>query len=208
MDNNYLYTIYKITNVKNGKIYVGQTRRPIYNRLKDHISHALNSKRPNDLNVKLYVAIREFGPENFLIEPLETIIGSWKNADRLEIEWIAKLDSTNPEIGYNTDKGGHVISEKCRQAKIALQTGSKLTGRALEVVRENGKKHSKKVCQYTVTGEFIAEFPSIIEASRSTGCDRRSIQRQLKGEYNTGTARSRAMLKYIWKYKEEDATSN
>lgn len=40
---------------------------------------------------------------------------------------------------------------------------------------------SKKVCQYDVnTGELIAEYPSIIGASRETGCDRRTIQRQLK----------------------------
>lgn len=44
---------------------------------------------------------------------------------------------------------------------------------------------------------------TIIEASRSTGCDRRAIQRQLKGEYGKLTPRSFSNLKYIWKYKEQ-----
>jgi hypothetical protein len=63
---------------------------------------------------------------------------------------------------------------------------------------------SKKVCQYNVnTGELIAEYPSIIGASRDTGCDRRTIQRQLNGEANIGTPHSIGNLKYIWKYKEQ-----
>ena len=104
---------------------------------------------------------------------------------------------------YNTDKGGHVISEKCREARRQQLLGSKLTGSQLEIVRENGMKIAKAVYQYDPkTGELIGEYPSIIGASRSTGCDRRTIQRQLSGESNTGSAHSLGNLKYIWRYKE------
>lgn len=85
-----------------------------------------------------------------------------------------------------------------------FKAGDKLTGKMLEVARENGMKSAKSVYQIDkYTGEIIAEFPSIIEASRSTGCDRRAIQRQLKGEYGKLTPRSFSNLKYIWKYKEQ-----
>ena len=197
------YRIYKIVNRLNNKIYVGQTKREIFKRFTDHVSHATKSKRINDLNCSLYVAIREFKPENFSIELLEEFTGTRYLADKKEIEWIAKLDSCNPEIGYNVDKGGHIISEKCREARRQQLIGSKLVGKQLEVVRENGMKIAKAVCRYDVnTGELIGEYSSIIGASRATGCDRRTIQRQLSGESNTGSAHSLGNLKYIWKYKE------
>jgi hypothetical protein len=197
------YRIYKITNRLNNKIYIGQTKREIFKRFSDHMSHAIKSKRPNDLNCALYIAVREDKPENFSVELLEEFTGTRHQADKKEIEWIAKLNSTNPEIGYNTDKGGHVISEKCREARRQQLLGSKLTGSQLEIVRENGTKIAKAVYQYDPkTGELIGEYPSIIGASRSTGCDRRTIQRQLSGESNTGSAHSLGNLKYIWRYKE------
>lgn len=199
------YNIYKITNMINGKIYIGQTKRPIYNRFSDHVSHALKSKRKNDLNCKLYIAIKEFKPENFKIELIEQVEGTWKTADNREIYWISKLDSCNPEIGYNVDKGGHVISDKCREAgkEYLFKAGCKLVGKQLEIARDNGMKIAKPVCLYDPkTGDLLGEYPSIVEASRATGCDRRTIQRQLKGEANTGSARSISNLKYIWRYKQ------
>ena len=198
--------IYKITDITNNKVYIGKTKRDIMKRYSDHISHAFVSKRPNDLSCTLYIAMREHGIQNFIPELLETVEGTPKEIDEKEIEWISHYDSTNPEKGYNKDKGGHVISDACRKAseKHLFKAGDKLTGKMLEVARENGMKVAKSVCQIDkYTGEIIAEFPSIIEASRSTGCDRRSIQRQLKGEYGKLTPRSFSNLKYIWKYKEQ-----
>lgn len=196
--------IYKITDVTNNKVYIGQTKRDIMKRYSDHISHAFTSKRPNDLSCTLYIAMRTNGIQNFIPELLETVEGTAKKIDTKEQEWIAKYDSTNPEKGYNKDKGGHVISEACRKAaeKYLFKTGDKLSGAMLETARNNGLKIAKSVCQYDVnTGELIGEYPSIIGASRATGCDRRTIQRQLKGEANIGTPHSIGNLKYIWKYK-------
>lgn len=200
--------IYKITNTKNNKIYVGQTKQPLNRRFKDHIRHAFNSDRPNDLNCKLYIAMREEGINHFIIEELEAFEAETRYAiDKKEIEWIAKLNSTDPEIGYNVDKGGHVISEKCRQARIRQMIGSKLEGKQLEVARENGMKWAKPVCQYDKMMNLIAEYPSVIEASRKSGCDRRTIQRQLKGESNTGSAHSFGNIKFIWRYKEVEQSN-
>lgn len=200
--------IYKITDTTNNKIYIGQTTRDISKRFSDHKSRAIKSQRPNDLNCLLYKAIRSHGCDNFKIELLETVENRYQ-ADQREAYWITILDSMNPEIGYNKDKGGHMISEACRKARIQQLIGSKLEGKQLEIARENGMKIAKSVCQYDVkTGELIAEYPSIIGASRSTGCDRRSIQRQLKGEANIGTPHSIGNLKYIWKYKELTEQSN
>ena len=194
--------IYKVTNTKNNKIYIGQTTRSISDRWKSHLRHAFCSERPNDLNTKLYIMMREEGINHLVIEEIDKVIGTRYDGDCAEIKWIAEYDSTNPDKGYNTDKGGHVISDKCRKARINQMIGSKLKGKQLETVRENGMKMAKAVCQYDKNMNLIGEYPSIIEASRQTGCDRRTIQRQLKGESGIGTPHSIGNLKYIWMYRE------
>lgn len=200
-----IYNIYKITDRTNNKVYIGQTKRDIYKRFAEHINRALHSERKNDKSLALYIAINNHKPENFYVELLEKVEGTPKQVDEREIYWISQYDSTDPNIGYNLDKGGHVISEACRKAaeKHLFKAGSKLDGIMLETARANGMKFAKQVCQFDkLTGECLAEFPSIMEASRSTGCDRRSIQRQLSGKANLGTPRSFSNIKYIWKYKE------
>lgn len=203
VQNNKLVTtiIYKITNTRNNKVYIGQTTRSVEERWKSHLRHAFCSNKKNDLNTKLYIMMREEGINHLTIEEIDRVIGTRYDGDCAEIKWIAEYESINPDKGYNTDKGRHVISEKCRQARINQMIGSKLKGKQLETVRENGMKLAKAVCQYDKNMNLIGEYPSIIEASRQTGCDRRSIQRQLKGESGIGTPHSISNLKYIWMYK-------
>ena len=191
------FIIYKLTNTVNNKIYVGGTTDTIDTRFHRHVVRSLKGSE-----YPLHKAIREYGEEAFEKVIIEDC-SSLEQMNERERYWIAALSATNPEIGYNTDKGGHVISEKCREARRQQLLGSKLTGSQLEIVRENGMKIAKAVYQYDPkTGELIGEYPSIIGASRSTGCDRRTIQRQLSGESNTGSAHSLGNLKYIWRYKE------
>lgn len=194
--------IYKITNTKNNKVYIGQTTRGIKDRWKTHLKSAFLSDRPNDLNMKLYKMMRSEGIDHLTIEVIECVTGTRHDVDQAEIKWISQYDSTNDEKGYNTDKGGHYISDKCRKARINQVIGSKLQGKQLETARMNGIKMSKAVLLYDRNMNLIGEFPSIIEASRQTKCDRRTIQRQLKGESAVGTPHSLSNLKYIWVYKD------
>lgn len=198
-----MMNIYLIKNIINNKVYIGQTSRDIRRRFSEHKSR-INSKRKNDINCELYKAMKLWGVSNFTIQLLEIVNGSRQDADNREIYWISYYKSTNPEYGYNLDKGGHTISEKCRKTRIAQQTGAPLHINQLNTVRANGMKIAKSVCQYSKEGELLNEFPSIIEASRQTGCDRRTIQRQLKGESNLGTPHSLGNIKYIWKYKTNE----
>ena len=141
--------------------------------------------------------------ENFKIESVEELdTRDIKVLDEREKYWIKQYNSTNPEVGYNVDEGGHVISTKCRETKRLMQIGVPLPESTKQKLREANNKIAKSVCQYSINGELLGEYPSIIEASRQTGTDRRTIQRQLKGESNIGTSHSRGNLKYIWKYKD------
>lgn len=59
--------IYKITNIQNNKVYIGQSIRPINQRFQRHINDALN----NILDTHFARAIRKYGKENFIIEEID-----------------------------------------------------------------------------------------------------------------------------------------
>lgn len=93
--------IYKITNIINGKCYIGQSVN-IQKRFNAHKSVAFN---PNSkcYNYLLYRAIRKYGLNNFLFEILEEC--SEDKLDEKEILYIAKYNA-HGEKGYNLDDGG------------------------------------------------------------------------------------------------------
>ena len=98
----YVIGIYKITNLVNGKSYIGQSVN-IQKRFNAHKSVAFN---PNDANYNypLYRAIRKYGLENFSFEVLEECDISELN--NKEIYYISKYN-TYGKCGYNQDKGGN-----------------------------------------------------------------------------------------------------
>ncbi len=60
--------IYKITNLVNNKIYIGQTIKTAEERLKQHIYAATK----HITNTHLSYAIRKYGQDNFKIEIIDT----------------------------------------------------------------------------------------------------------------------------------------
>lgn len=94
--------IYVVTNILNGKQYVGQS----HNILRRWYDHRFKSMHPNkvcDYNSKFYQAIRKDGLENFHIKILE--LCEENRLDEREQFWIKKLDTYNN--GYNNDHGGN-----------------------------------------------------------------------------------------------------
>lgn len=91
------------------------------------------------------------------------------------------------------------ISDQCRKANIANR---KLSETQRNIAIENGMKKAKAVCQYDKDGNLIETYVSLMEASRATGCDRRSIQRQLQNPVDPSNGRAWNNAKYIWKYKD------
>ena len=63
------YTVYKITNIINGKCYIGQTDKTAWRRFAQHKCKARNGYNKNR---PIHIAINEYGEDNFVAETLET----------------------------------------------------------------------------------------------------------------------------------------
>ena len=92
--------IYKVVNSKNGKIYVGFTKREIASRWNEHLRSARN-----DSELVFHRAIRKYGSESFRIEEVDSTYDPEKIGD-LETFWINALGSSTFLNGYNVGAGG------------------------------------------------------------------------------------------------------
>lgn len=88
--------IYKITNLVNNKVYIGQTITGINARWKGHL-HKKGC-------VFLHNAIEKYGKDNFKIEVIEYC--SKDLLDDREVYWISYYHSTDRNYGYNILSGG------------------------------------------------------------------------------------------------------
>lgn len=113
------FVIYKITNLINSKIYIGQTNN-IKKRWRDHKKTAKNPKFP------ISCAIQKYGINNFKIEIIEEC-ASREELNIKEEELIKLFNSTDSNIGYNIRPGGAgsplnvETKEKIRQAQLDLK---------------------------------------------------------------------------------------
>ena len=116
------FQLYKICNIINDKVYIGQTTKSLSIRLTEHTKQSSNCKH-------LLHAISKYGKENFQIE----LIGSTSSqelADYLEIEFIKEFNSI--ENGYNLLAGGNCgwsgkkHSESTKKKMSASQSISQL----------------------------------------------------------------------------------
>lgn len=128
--------IYCITNLKNGKKYIGQTITTVEHRWGQHKSSVKTR------SCVLYKAMDKYGVENFKVEQLEIIscINEQELKNKLNIlekEYIFKYDTLCKSNGYNMTIGGDSCSERLK----------------------------KPVDMYDLNGNFIRSFSSSNEAS-------------------------------------------
>lgn len=126
--------IYKIRNLKNGKVYIGQsidTNR----RFRQH-KNSINK----NIICSLYRAINKYGIENFEFVVLEYITDKEKLTEKEQF-WLDYYQSYNPEFGYNICKEaesmrGFNCTEETKR-KIALAN----KGRKCKPFTEEHRKH-------------------------------------------------------------------
>lgn len=99
-----MLVIYKITNLINNKVYIGQTSN--YNeRIRHHKQIAFREKS-KEKNKPLYKSIRKYGINNFKFEIIDRCV-SFEESNIKEIEYIKLYNScVDSGFGYNLDLGG------------------------------------------------------------------------------------------------------
>ena len=205
-----IYTVYQHRNLKNGKSYIGMTSREPKERWDSGWGYKNNLRMWNDIQESDWNTDWE-----------HNILGEFENKDEaLNIEemFIRLFDSTNG--GYNISSYGNGHYERTEEQKRKMseaKTGKHHSEESKKKISEAlsgekaywyGKHHSEEyrkkisqsmgvngILQFSKDGEFIAEYPSIKEAERQTGCYHGNICNCCKGKYKSCGG-------FIWKYKE------
>lgn len=115
--------IYKITNKITGLIYIGQTKKSINIRFKEHCKKSNCCRR-------LKHSIQKYGKENFDVKIIY-ICSSLEEMNEKEVFFIKKFNSLHPN-GYNLDSGGKnkipsaesrkIQSEKMKGRRVSIHT--------------------------------------------------------------------------------------
>lgn len=90
--------IYKVTNMVNGKLYIGQTTRTLEQRWREHCCSSSQC-------TYLHNAIVKYGKENFKIEQIDIALDQ-EELDYKEQQYIKCYDTLVPN-GYNLTTGGN-----------------------------------------------------------------------------------------------------
>ena len=127
-------TIYKITNIKTGKVYIGKTTKSLNDRLQGQIN---NADKGN--NFKLSFAIRKYCKENFIIEPID-FAETRDELNEKEVYYISEYKSL--EDGYNMTIGGEGGNTYIDKSDEEMKTISEKISTAL---RKNNGNHGQFV---------------------------------------------------------------
>ena len=193
------YTVYRLENVVTKKNYIGMT------------SLKPKERWCSGYTGKMKEAIKEFPLDLCWKKSIEFQTPNKEQALELEAELMKWYDSV--ENGYNTSSYGssdfrrsEEFKKKISESKIGIvfteehkrklsesHTGNHHSEETKNKIRENTP--SKQVLQFTKEGELIAEYPSLHEAERQTGCNHGNICECCKGK-------QKSCRGYIWKYKE------
>ena len=139
--------LYKITNLINGKVYIGQSIHPD----KRWWEHRNKAKKNFD-KYPIHLAISKYGEKNFSFEILE-----WsEDYDNREKELIQEYNSISPN-GYNVAIGGSSILLKGKNHPRNTVTDENLY-RVIEDLR-NGKLTDRAIAKkYSLTDKIIADI--------------------------------------------------
>ena len=134
--------IYKITNTKNNKAYIGYTSKTVEGRWDEHLHDALTYRD----NRKFYNAIRKHGTECWEVETLLEVNNA-SEAKIKEIEFIALYETY--DNGYNATKGGDgnngiVMSEESNKKRSDALKGIPKSEKTIEKFRQRTQTQESK----------------------------------------------------------------
>ena len=134
-------------------------------------------------------AIKEMPKENF--EEWHKKIGAKHKGKTVSQEQKYKISKKLKEY-FKDENVRKNLSEKHKGKVLSLSTRLKMS----IIQQEKMKKYAKKVLQYDLDDNFVAEYNSLKEASKKTGIGKGDICNCCNGKRNTAKG-------FKWKYDEE-----
>ena len=184
--------IYKITNKINGKVYIGQTIRPVQYRFHRHINDAMR----NIIDTHFARAIRKYGPDQWLLEVIDNA-ETQEELNQKEQYWIQYYNSI--ENGYNeTDAinkcGGNTYRSKTKEEMEVIKEKIRQTKMG------NKNPMAKKIKRINIQTDEINIFETIIDCARACGINngKTSITTRLNGQI-----KSPFKGKWLFEYYDE-----
>ncbi len=166
--------IYKVINLINGKIYIGQSRYKNDN----YLGSGINIKE----------AILFFGRDNFIKEYIDTA-SDQTELDEKEKYWIKKTDAQNPNIGYNIADGGwnHLTITPDIKKKISntiknmYENGYVNNRKGKTMSSESREKISKSLKGKSLSEETKKKLSDLNKGKKHTDEVRKKISESKKG---------------------------
>ena len=160
--------IYKITNLKNGMVYIGQSIN-VCNRMCQHRSDLRGNRHNND---KLQKSWNKYGEDNFMFETIEICKKSQLN-DR-EVYWINYYKSNTRYLGFNMDSGGNA------NKTVSEETKKKISENHADVSGENNPFYKKKHTDETIDKIKNSEgYKNRTEKIKGSGCWRATLTEEI-----------------------------
>ena len=158
--------IYSITNLNNGKKYIGQTKN-FQTRFKQHKKYLRNNKHPND---HLQYAWNQYGEENFHFEIIKKC--PINKLDEYENYYIKLFDTTNRKKGYNILEYANENPVNKKEVRDKISNSQK------------GKKHTKEWkenASYWNSGKRNAMYgkPGTWKGKKFSNMHRKNISKSL-----------------------------
>jgi group I intron endonuclease len=195
-----MFYVYKITNLVNGKVYIGKSGH-LEKRWRNHLSIAARGKQDPSFSI-IHAAIRKYGKDNFRFEIIESHYSEQESFDR-EKYWITECQSNiykhGSKYGYNLTDGGEgptgcVPSEETRK-KISEACSGEKNG-------FYGKEHTVETKQILskTKKEYFSEHPANFlgqkhsDESKKLLSESRSNNFNLYSELNKGSKNPKAKL--------------
>lgn len=201
------WKLYVHINKENNKRYVGITsQKPEY-----RWNHGEAYKN----NPHFYSAIKKYGWDDGFMHVILFDHLTEEEAKEAEIWYIAEWKTQDREYGYNVSAGGESCSgwsppEELRKLWSMQRTGTKRSEETKARMRRSSafnrpevrekclRNHRKKVSAYTMDGEYVGTWDSIVWACQALGLNqsvRGHISNCCKGERKSAGG-------YKWEYAQ------
>lgn len=210
--------VYKATNEVTQQSYIGVTSKSLEDRIRDHLQ-----KSRKGSGYYFHEAISTYGSDVFSWEQIDTATDSNDLAAKEKeyiLEYSTIEDGYNSDSGGGIKKTiyqyDYLTKEKIKEynslnnaasavnatkqdiSRACLSSNGLLNGffwsyENFQNFRPNGDTRKKRVLQFDLDMNFLAEFDSVADASRKTGLSKTCIARVCRDERKSSEG-------FVWKY--------